>query len=76
MTYEVVQFVEPDERRFRQSQAQAMLDLFEADCGRAATTLDEVKKWADAQDNDLLQCRVDRLVFDRLAAAEPAGVIP
>ena len=42
--------------------AQAMLDLFKADCGRAAVTLDEVKEWASAQRDDELRLRVERLV--------------
>ena len=49
-------------KSLRRKQAQAMLDLFEADYGRTAVTLDEIKKWASAQQDDELQLRVERLV--------------
>jgi hypothetical protein len=49
-------------KSFRFKQAQAMLDLFEADCGRAALTLDEIKEWASAQQNDQLLLRVQSLI--------------
>jgi hypothetical protein len=45
--------------QLRLKQAQAMLDLFEADRQRAAVTLEEMKEWATAQDQELLQSRID-----------------
>jgi hypothetical protein len=53
---------ESDMKSLRFKQAQAMLDLFEADCGRAALTLDEIKEWASAQQNDQLLLRVQSLI--------------
>ena len=49
-------------KSLRRKQAQAMLDLFEVDRGRAAVTLDEIKKWASSQQGDELGSRVERLV--------------
>jgi hypothetical protein len=46
--------------QLRVRQAQAMLDLYEADRRRAAVTLEELKEWANAQDQEHLQSRVDR----------------
>jgi hypothetical protein len=37
-----------------------MLDLFEGDRGRAAVTLEELREWASAQNEDHLQFRVNR----------------
>ena len=42
-------------------QAQALLTLFEADCGRAAVTLEEIKKWMGAQGDEHLQIRMQQL---------------
>jgi hypothetical protein len=53
---------ESDTKGSRLKQAQAMLDLFAADCGRAALTLDEIKEWASVQKDDQLRLRVERLV--------------
>ena len=41
-------------------QAQAMLDLFEEDCGRTPCTLEEVREWARAQNDEYLKFRVNR----------------
>jgi hypothetical protein len=46
------------ELRFQQ--AQAMLDLFEADRQRAAVTLEELREWANAQNQGHLQFRVNQ----------------
>jgi hypothetical protein len=46
----------------RRKQAKAMLELFEADCGRAAVTLNEIKAWASAQQENQLRSRVERRV--------------
>jgi hypothetical protein len=43
-------------------QAQAMLDLYEADHGRAAITLEEIKQWAYRQNDDNLRCRLERFL--------------
>jgi hypothetical protein len=42
--------------------AKAMLELFKADCGRAAVTLNEIKDWACAQQENELRSRVERRV--------------
>jgi hypothetical protein len=44
--------------QLRLKQAQAMLDLFEGDRRRAAVTLEELREWANAQDNEHLHLRV------------------
>jgi prefoldin subunit 5 len=36
----------------RLKQAHAMLNLFETDCKRAAATLEEIKEWAYAQEDE------------------------
>src|SRR5436309_2274508 len=46
----------------RRKQAQAMLELFQADCGRAAVALNEVKEWASAQQDNELRSRMGRLI--------------
>ena len=46
----------------RLKQAQAMLDLFEGDRQQAAATLEELREWANAQDQEHLQFRVDHYV--------------
>jgi hypothetical protein len=51
-----------DTNGLRLKQARAMLDLFAADCGRAALTLDEIKEWASVQQYDQLRLRLERLV--------------
>ncbi len=45
---------------WRLKQAQAMLDLFEGDRRRAAVTLEELREWASAQNENHLQFRVNR----------------
>jgi hypothetical protein len=54
--------IKSDAKKLRLEQAQAMLDLFEADRGRAAATLEELKEWACTQDNEHLQLRVDQFL--------------
>ena len=51
-----------ESKSLRRKQAQAMLDLFEVDRGRAAVTLDEIKEWAASQRDDELCSRVEGLV--------------
>jgi len=53
---------EYEERMLRLKQAHAMLDLFETDCKRAAVTLEEIKEWAYAQEDERLRSRVDKLL--------------
>jgi hypothetical protein len=48
-----------------------MLDLFKADAGRAARTLDEIKEWASTQQNDQLILRVERLVSQPESSVAP-----
>ena len=52
--------VASDPKKLRLKQAQAMLDLFEADRGRAAAALEELKEWACAQNDEHLRFRVDQ----------------
>ena len=48
------------EKWLLKEQAQAMLDLFEEDHGRAPATLEEVREWAKAQNEGHLKFRVSR----------------
>jgi hypothetical protein len=57
-----IDIVGSESKSLRRKQAQAMLDLFEVDRGRAAVTLDEIKEWASPQQDDELYSRVQRLV--------------
>jgi hypothetical protein len=51
----------------RRKRAKAMLDLFEWDRRRAAVTLEELREWAAAQNEDHLQFRVNRyLEYERV----------
>jgi hypothetical protein len=65
----------------RRKQAQAMLDLFEGDRRRAAVTLEELREWASAQNEDHLQFRVNRYlkyedVIGRMAGRPTSPRIP
>jgi hypothetical protein len=46
----------------RLKQAHAMLNLFETDFGRPAVTLEEIKEWTYAQEDEQLPSRVDQLL--------------
>ena len=46
----------------RLKQAHAMLSLFETDFGRPAVTVEEIKEWAHAQEDEQLRSRVDQLL--------------
>jgi hypothetical protein len=46
----------------RLKQAHAILNLFETDFGRPAVTLEEIKEWAYAQEDEQLRSRVDQLL--------------
>jgi hypothetical protein len=59
---EPVGSAESDAKRFRLKQAHAMLNLFETDFGRAAITLEEIKEWAAAQEDEQLRSRVDQFL--------------
>jgi hypothetical protein len=59
---EVVGSAESDAKTLRLKQSHAMLNLFETDCGRAAVTLEEIKEWAHAQEDEQLRSRVDQLL--------------
>ena len=48
--------------KLRLKQAHAMLNLFETDFGRPAVTLEEIKEWAHAQEDEQLRSRVDQLL--------------
>ena len=50
-----IDVVESQSKSLRHKQAQAMLDLFEVDCGRAAVTLEEIKEWASSQQDEELR---------------------
>ena len=48
------------EKWLLKEQARAMLDLFEEDHGRTPATLEEVREWAKAQNEEQLKFRVNR----------------
>ena len=52
--------IRDSEKWLLKEQAQAMLDLFEEDHGRAPATLEEVREWAKAQNEGHLKFRVSR----------------
>jgi hypothetical protein len=65
------------EKWFLKEQARAMLGLFEEDCGRTPCTLDEVREWARAQNDEYLKCRVKRrldVVLDAYATPPALGI--
>jgi hypothetical protein len=45
---------------------QALLDVFEKDCGRPAATMAEVRYWASAQNRGHLEFRVKRRLLELL----------
>jgi hypothetical protein len=49
-------------KTLRLKQAHAMLNLFETDFGRPPTTLEEIKEWAHAQEDEQLRSRVDQFL--------------
>jgi hypothetical protein len=55
-----------NETKFRLTQAQAVLDLFEKDCGRPAATMNEVHHWAFAQNRAQLERRVKHRLIELL----------
>ena len=52
--------VRDSEKWLLKEQARAMLDLFEEDRGRTPATLEEVREWAKAQNEEQLKFRVNR----------------
>ena len=54
--------LESEEKRLRLKQAHAMLNLFQTDYGRAAVTLEEIKEWAAAQEDEQLRSRVGQFI--------------
>jgi hypothetical protein len=61
-----------NETKFRLTQAQAVLDLFEKDCGRPAATMNEIHHWAIAQNRAHLEWRVKRRLIE-LLYGDPNG---
>src|SRR3974390_1495097 len=51
-----------DAKTLRLKQAHAMLNLFETDFRRPAATLEEIKEWAHAQEDEQLRSRVGQLL--------------
>ena len=52
--------IRDSEKWLLKEQARAMLDLFEEDHGRTPATLEEVREWAKAQNEEHLKFRVSR----------------
>jgi hypothetical protein len=59
--------------QWRLQQARALLELFEKDCGRPATTTEEVRAWACAQIQEHLVFRVTLQVHGLEISAPPRG---
>ena len=49
-------------KTLRLKQAHAVFNLFETDLGRPAITLEEIKEWAHAQEDEQLRSRVDQFL--------------
>jgi len=49
-----------DAERRRLKRARALLEMFEEDCGRGATTVEELREWMGRQYTDQLQIRMNR----------------
>ena len=62
MIDEIVDNAKSDAKTLRFKQANAMLHLFNIDCGRAAVTLEEIKEWANAQEDEQLRSRVHQFL--------------
>lgn len=61
----------PNDAECRLLQSQALLDVFEKDCGRAAATMAEVRHWTTAQNKKHLQFKVKRRLLELLFNANP-----
>jgi hypothetical protein len=55
-----------NDAKLRLLQAQALLDVFEKDCGRLAESMFEVRCWATAQNSENLEFRVKRRLLEML----------
>jgi hypothetical protein len=64
MAYMEIDMTQPDAIGLRLKQADAMLQLFAVDRGRAPLTLDEIREWAYAQDDNQLQVRVNQFLSE------------
>jgi len=64
MAYTEIDMTQPDAIGLRLKQADAMLKLFAVDRGRAPITLEEIREWAYAQDDNQLQGRVDQFLSE------------
>ena len=53
-------YVSRDSDRRRLKRARALLEMFEEDCGRRATSIEELREWMGAQYTDQLQFRMNR----------------
>jgi hypothetical protein len=62
MIDEIVDRENSDAKALRFKQAHAMLHLFNTDCGRAAVTLEEIKEWANVQEDEQLRSRVHQFL--------------
>jgi hypothetical protein len=60
----------PNDARWGLLEYQALLDVFEKDCGRPAATMAEVRYWASAQNRGHLEFRVKRRLLELLFGAD------
>src|SRR5262245_20651367 len=61
----------PDDANRSPLEFQALLDVFEKDCGRPAGTIAEVRFWASAQNREHLEFRVKRRLLELLFGPSP-----
>jgi hypothetical protein len=59
----------PSDAKWGLLEYQALLDVFEKDCGRPAATMAEVRYWAGAQNREHLEYRVKRRLLELLFGA-------
>ena len=59
MPRQVTKRVDDAERR-RLQRARVLLEMFEEDCGRRASSVEELRDWMGAQYTDKLQIRMNR----------------
>jgi hypothetical protein len=59
----------PSDAKWGLLEYQALLDVFEKDCGRPAATMADVRYWAGAQNRQHLEYRVKRRLLELLFGA-------
>ncbi|HET9535611.1 MAG TPA: hypothetical protein VFP43_09745 [Mesorhizobium sp.] len=63
--------IRDSEKWLLKEQARAMLDLFEEDHGRTPATLEEVREWAKAQNEEQVNRRLDVVLEAYMTTSAP-----